>query len=253
MRVFAVSDLHLEYDENTRWLQGLSMSDYRNDILILAGDVSESLIFLEECFRVLVHRFRRVLFVPGNHDLWVGRECKKVNSLEKFWQVSALAAECDVSVAPIHCADLSIVPLYAWYDYSFGAPSAELITVWMDYRACLWPEGLSVGDVASRFAAMNKNALTIKNRTVISFSHFLPRIDVMPGFIPRDKRILYPVLGSTLLEEQIRDLHPQMHVYGHSHVNRQVVIDGITYINNALGYPGESGITARALKCIYRS
>jgi len=35
-------------------------------------------------------------------------------------------------------------------------------------------------------------------------------------------------------------------------VNRQVKIDGITYINNAFGYPAEKRITAKHLLRIYQ-
>jgi len=73
----------------------------------------------------------------------------------------------------------------------------------------------------------------------------------MPHYIPADKRMLYPVLGSSLLEAQLRVLDSKLHVYGHSHVNRQVRIDGVTYINNAFGYPNETRITAKQLLCIY--
>ena len=52
--------------------------------------------------------------------------------------------------------------------------------------------------------------------------------------------MLYPVLGTSLLEQQIRTLAPRMHIYGHSHVNRNLSIDGIRYINNAFGYPRET-------------
>jgi hypothetical protein len=43
----------------------------------------------------------------------------------------------------------------------------------------------------------------------------------------------------------------RIHVYGHSQVKRQVEIDCVLYINNALGYPHETGMTARRLVCIY--
>ena len=64
-------------------------------------------------------------------------------------------------------------------------------------------------------------------------------------------RYLFPVLGSVLIEEQIRQLKPQIHVYGHSHVNCQMDIKGIKYINNAFGYPYEQRITNKELLCIY--
>ena len=36
-----------------------------------------------------------------------------------------------------------------------------------------------------------------------------------------------------------------------SYVNRQVVVDGVTYINNAFGYPHEKRIAAKHLICIH--
>ena len=73
----------------------------------------------------------------------------------------------------------------------------------------------------------------------------------MPGFIPRSQKLLYPILGSAQLEQQLRRLDPQIHVYGHSHVNRHVNIDGVSYINNAFGYPSETWTTAKRLMCIH--
>jgi hypothetical protein len=50
-----------------------------------------------------------------------------------------------------------------------------------------------------------------------------------------------------VLEKQLRQLGSCIHVYGHSHVNRHVIIDEVTYINNAFGYPAEAHFTARRL------
>ena len=251
MRVFAVSDVHLDYDENARWLSGLSTSDYREDILILAGDASDSLDLLDSCFHCLTSRFRKVLFVPGNHELWVTRDGRHATSMAKFESVCAVVARYDVSMQPFHCGSLSIVPLLAWYDYTFGPPHRDLQAAWTDYRACRWPGDASVYDVASHFLDVNESALQTRNTTVMSFSHFLPRIDVMPAEVPIDKRLLYPILGTTRLETQIRRLCPTVHVYGHSHLNRRVTIDGVCYINNAYGYPSETRIAAKRLMCVY--
>ena len=71
MRVFALSDVHVDYPENLEWVLGLSNIDYQNDVLILAGDVSDDLKKLELVFEALLGKFCKVLFVPGNHELWV--------------------------------------------------------------------------------------------------------------------------------------------------------------------------------------
>jgi predicted phosphodiesterase len=240
MRVFATSDLHIDYSINARWVSSLSATDYTEDILVLAGDVADTLPLLAWGLKSLAGKFRQVLFVPGNHDIWVMREPNQQKSLDKFRTVCGVAEDCGVSMRPFHCGTLSIVPLLAWYDYSFGSPQEELHRMWLDYDACAWPESFEVGDITAFFLELNRPVLGTHNRSVISFSHFLPRIDVMPSFIPESKRILYPVLGTSRLEQHVRQLQPWMHVYGHSHVNQQVVLDGIAYLNNAFGYPSET-------------
>ncbi len=46
MRVFAISDLHLDYPVNKQWLQALSTTEYQLDVLIVAGDVAEDFALL---------------------------------------------------------------------------------------------------------------------------------------------------------------------------------------------------------------
>jgi predicted phosphodiesterase len=73
----------------------------------------------------------------------------------------------------------------------------------------------------------------------------------MPSFIPPAKRLPYPVLGSSLIERQIRKLNSDIHIYGHSHVNNRVRKDNTLYINNAFGYPHEVRITSKQLLCVF--
>lgn len=249
MKVFALSDIHVDYKENKRWLFSLSKQDYKKDILILAGDLTDDLNLLEDCFRSLAEKFKQVLYVPGNHELWVKRN-PGLTSMEKVKLISELAHQCKVSMDEVHWGSLSIVPLLSWYDFSFGEPIEKLRESWVDFRACQWPEGMQELELTQYFLNQNTQ-LEVKNTTVISFSHFMPRIDLMPSYIPESFHYLYPVMGSNLLEAQIRQLNPQIHVYGHSHVNRRITLGGIEYINNAFGYPSETRITRKELLCIY--
>ncbi|HXH38615.1 MAG TPA: metallophosphoesterase [Thermoanaerobaculia bacterium] len=251
MRVFALSDIHIDYAVNSKWIEGLSAVEYQNDVLILAGDVTHAPRRLEWCLNTLARRFQKVLFVPGNHDLWVIPEDRKKNSLQKFDDVCALVESSGASMQAFRERGLSIIPLLAWYDYSFGEPSDELRSIWMDYRACRWPSGYTDKDVAVHFAALNDKHVSVLGDTVITYSHFLPRIDLMPAGIPRSGKLLYPILGSARLDRQLRRLNANIHVYGHSHVNRRVKIDGVTYINNAFGYPSETWITSKGLMSIH--
>jgi len=264
MRLFALSDLHVDYETNVRWMDGLSKSDYRDDVLILAGDLTDRLPLLKRSLEAFAERFKKVLYVPGNHDLWVIRDDRGKHSLQKFDEVLAAANECGVSMRTHREPGLAIVPMLGWYDYSFGRPSDELRAVWMDFRACRWPEGFDPERIAAYFDARNDEDLAIEaasneaasnqratDSKVITFSHFLPRIDVMPWYIPGASRGLYPILGSTRIETRLRRLGSSLHVYGHSHVNRDVHIEGVRYVNNAFGYPGETWIASKRLMCIH--
>jgi len=251
MRVFAISDIHVDHAANAKWIAEMSGSDYREDVLILAGDVTDALPLLAWCLETLARLFKKVLFVPGNHDLWIVRDSTSRTSLHKFERVAEVVEANGGSMLPMFERGLAIVPLFGWYDYSFGEPSEELRSIWMDYRACRWPPAFRDEDVARYFDALNDDHVAGAASKVITFSHFVPRLDVMPMFIPPSKRLLYPVLGSTRLESRLRRLKSSLHVYGHSHVNRNVRIDGVSYVNNAFGYPDETGITAKRLLCVH--
>lgn len=246
MRVFAVSDIHADYQENLKWVVDISKQEYQEDVLIVAGDVSDSLLVLEHIFVLLLERFRVVLFVPGNHDLWVVRD-GALNSLEKFHAVMELAKKLGVVTSPYRIGDTEIFPLLSWYDYSFGAPSNALRSIWADYHACTWPNQITDYDLSRYFDGQNDCYHSEYRPKIITFSHFLPRIDIMPSYIPNRYRQLYPVFGSDRTDLQIRRLSSKMHIYGHSHLNRDVVIEGVRYINNAFAYPRETNIALKAL------
>jgi predicted phosphodiesterase len=252
MRVFAISDLHLDYAANREWLQQLPMHEYNDDVLILAGDVSDRLTLLEDAFGALTRRFSAVLFVPGNHDLWINRE-RLPDSFAKLDAVLTVTREHGVRTDIYREGDLAIVPLLGWYDYSFGTADDYLKAAWADYRNCLWP-GHDETSLTRFFTEQNptpSSAALQGARRIITFSHFLPRIDLMPERIPEKHRKIYPVLGTSVLERQLRKLGSSLHVYGHSHVNRHVTIDGVTYINNAFGYPSEAHFTGRQLMQVW--
>ena len=143
--------------------------------------------------------------------------------------------------------------------FSFDSSSDYLQERWMDFFVCKWGDAFDdleafserESAVTAFFLALNKPHLSLNNKMIISFSHFLPRIDLMPEFIPPIHQRLYPVLGCNELDDQIRQLGSSMHVYGHSHFNRHVELEGVTYINNAFGNPGEERITGKLLKCVY--
>lgn len=260
LKIFSISDIHADFEENRRWLDNLSLFDYQNDFLILAGDITDLIPLFKKTLTNLRKRFKEVFFVPGNHDLWVLRDRNPImkNSLEKLDLIHTIATDCGVHMKPFYSSSVVIVPLFSWYDYSFGQASPEILKTWADFVACKWPNNYNEISITKYFIDMNQPTISdIRERAekpfVISYSHFLPRLDLMPSYIPYSKRILYPVLGTSLLEQQIRLLDSRIHIYGHSHVNNQVVKDNTLYVNNAFGYPYEKEIAEKKLKYIFEN
>lgn len=119
----------------------------------------------------------------------------------------------------------------------------------MDFREYTWPDGVSVPGVAGYFLGLNAPVVVLSTATVVSFSHFLPRIDVMSPDVLQRHRWIYPVLGTPKLGEQVR-LGAAIRVYGHSDVYRDVLLDGTRYLNNAYVDPDEESFAAKRLQCI---
>ena len=248
MRLFALSDLHVDFEENREWVYSLSKIDFTEDILILAGDICDEPEGMKKFFGYILKIFKKVFFVPGNHDLWVLKQ-PGVNSIEKFEMVMELARVFSISIKTEVIKNIAIIPLSGWFDYSFGVPDSETKKRWSDFYACRWPENFDEKEITRFF--INKNDVFLPDNRIlkekITFSHFMPRIDLMPHFIPAHKTTIYPFLGSVEIEKLLNTIGSDIHIYGHSHFNLYKELDGRLYINNAFGYPYEKNITRKKL------
>ncbi|CAI0540748.1 unnamed protein product [Linum tenue] len=260
-RVFALSDLHTDYRENMKWVECLSASKHRKDVLIVAGDVAETYQNFYLTMALLKEKFGHVFFTPGNHDLWCRREGEGYHdSLEKLNKLLGACRGLGVETQPLVINGLGIIPLLSWYHESFdkeinitGYRIPPLEMACKDYHACKWPEELSRRDesLSLHFDAMNQgNEEKIKMiqttcSHMITFSHFVPRQELCP-----EKRMLfYPnlpkVIGSDSLEDRIRSIHGTegsqyaCHVFGHTHFVWDATLDGIRYVQSPLAYPRE--------------
>jgi predicted phosphodiesterase len=238
MRIFAVSDLHADVRENRALLERIPATAYRDDALIVAGDVADRLSVLESALARLRERFAEVFFVPGNHELWVRGE--EGSSVDKFHAVLALCARLGVRTAPARFAGAWIVPLFSWYDAAFdvrGEGVEAELEAWSDRYFCRWPEG--AGPLDRLFLAMNEPRVHPYDAPVVTFSHFVPRPDLVPRVEALRFKGLAKVAGSEGIEAQIRRIGAAVHVFGHTHITEDRTIDGVRYVQHWLQRPAE--------------
>ena len=263
MRIFALSDLHVDQQENMKWLNRLSNHDYTSDLLIIAGDVSADPVKFSTAVQLLNKKFATLCFVPGNHELWV-RNHQFYDSLEKFYEVLEWCRLYNVVTEPIQVGTndrhpVWIIPLFSWYimpeegEGSLFLPKPNedpSLGMWSDNYFVKWAEGETNRSMTNYFLKKNEPLLNRQyNSPVISFSHFLPRQELMfseeearSGVVVNDRHPAFNfsrVAGCSELDEQIRRLGARIHVYGHQHRNRRREIDGVIYISYCLGYPFE--------------
>lgn len=277
-RVFAVSDLHTDVasGKNMSWVTSLSSTDYQSDCLIVAGDVAGNLQTTEKTLRALRSKFAQVVFVAGNHDLWVKHPGKKNNqaggdesSMARLRALDLLCKRLGVDTGPVEVAGRCLVcPLLAWYARTTD-PAAlpagyktSTLQAWMDFWNCDWDSvtasaGKGTDAKLEQAAEVNRTLLDLNaerlavlamlrsarpSLPVVTFSHFVPRADLLPDYDRLKFKELIDVSISEGLEPLIREAGAVVHVFGHTHIPVKKERDGITYLQQPLGYPGEPWI-----------
>jgi len=238
MSIYCASDLHSDFGENWSLLEKLPTGQHGDDTLIVAGDIADRFDRIQRTLELLRSRFGQVFYTPGNHELWVRGE--PYNSIEKFERILGLCAKLDVRTRPGIVNGYWVVPLLSWYDDSLdgeGEIDAAELEGWGDFHFCRWPGELP--RPSEYFLALNEGVVRHYDKPVITFSHFLPRRDLLPDVDRLRFKGLPRVAGSMKLDLQIRAVGSAIHVFGHSHINRDQVIDGVRYVQHAMLYPRE--------------
>jgi len=262
VRVWAISDVHTDMRQNMQWITGLDADKHAHDVLILAGDISNKWDDISETLTECKRRFSRVFFVPGNHDLWVRKgKSAQEDSMQRLRNILELCKSLGVETAPSEVSSGSIgvfiVPLLAWHHPQWDTePEIEgwdgilqPHQVASDYMLTKWPEPLRIedGSVARALDAVNDEIFDMAELTrrrgehaaLLSFSHFLPRLEVNPEKRYLTQPQLAKVVGSNYLRERVEQLRPDVHVFGHTHFGYDMVVDGVRYVQAPLAYPME--------------
>lgn len=263
MRLFAISDIHTDMVSNLKWISDLDSARWKNDALIVAGDVSENVELIIATLRILKEKFAEVFFVAGNHDVWSAKD-----SLEKLDQLYERARAHGIRCEPASVdGRIWVVPLDSWHCFDVENEVHDLdlgrLRLWRDFEKCSWTPS-AVGShstlhlttfdpvaklkesqaVARLMLERNEAVLervfalqSVRHLPVVTFSHFVPRSDLNPKFVRFKELAAVSVCPG--LDEQIRSIRSLVHVYGHTHHRSDRTVEGVRYIQYPLGYPSE--------------
>lgn len=252
MNLWAISDLHVGYEENRRAVAAVeAMPD---DWLIVAGDTGETPAHLDFVLKTLAPRFRQLVWTPGNHDLWTPKSLpsdrRGVAHYERLVKLcrsyGVLTPEDSYAVWPGPGPRTAIVPTFVLYDYSFRPDDVA------EDEAVSWAaaSGIRCADedlldpspyasrqhwCAARLDYTRKRLSTIPPDTrVVLVNHWPLRYE--HGEPPRIPRFSI-WCGTRATETWHRDYAVDTVVYGHLHLRSTKRRDSVTFEEVSLGYP----------------
>ncbi len=252
-RLLAISDLHAGLAANRAWIWAVGAHEH--DWLIVAGDVCEKTPEFATVLGQLSERFAKVLWTPGNHELWTVEDRGGSRGEAKYHELVDVCRSLGVVTPedpyPVWSAGgeaCVVAPLFLLYDYSFwpGAGTSRDAVAWAAEAGILcadeellrpdpFPtrEAWCVARVAATEARLERECA---GRLTVLVNHFPLRYqDVRLPRIPR-----FSVWCGT---HRTRDWHRRFRakvvVTGHLHVRFTSVADGVRFEEVSLGYPGQ--------------
>lgn len=249
-RLLALSDLHINRPQNLAALD--TIAEHPEDDLIVAGDVGDGPDDLARAWSRLVPRFRRLFWVPGNHELWAGRQ----DPLRGEARYEALVEVCQrfgvhtPEDPPVRFEGEGgpawVVPLFTLYDYSFRPPDVrrEDVHAWAmeegirpvdEIRLRTDPHADIVGWSDALIARAEARLATVpRDAPWVMVTHFPLRPDLVRLFrIPR----FTPWCGTLQTADWHRRYPVSVAVSGHLHMRATDWADGVRFEEVSLGYP----------------
>ncbi|MBB6170274.1 3',5'-cyclic AMP phosphodiesterase CpdA [Nocardiopsis mwathae] len=254
--LLAVSDLHVAHPENRKALEELRPRT-PEDWLIVAGDVGELSADIEWGLATLGERFAKVIWVPGNHELWTHRddtvrlrgEHRYRHLVEVCRSIGVVTPEDPYPVWEGAGGPVVIAPLFVLYDYSFLAPGTstpeESLAKAYDTGVVCTDEMMLHPDPFPTRAAWCAARVEATERRLAAVDPELPTILVNHWPLVREPtRILrYPEFAQWCGTDRTADWHVRFRarvaVYGHLHIPRTTVYDGVRFEEVSIGYPRE--------------
>jgi 3',5'-cyclic AMP phosphodiesterase CpdA len=253
-RLLATSDLHVDLSANRALVEQLRPQS-TDDWLLVGGDVSHRAGEIEATLTKLAARFAKVVWVPGNHDLWtlpddglqLRGEARYRYLVEACRRHGVVTPEDPFPVWSAGDEELVVVPLFVLYDYSFrppGSSKAEALArahaagVLCADELLLHPDPYeSRADwCRARLATTLARLAELPPLPTVLLSHYPLRAEAL-------SRLRFPEFtpwcGTTATEDWHLRFRARAVVYGHLHIPSTCRLDGVRFEEVSLGYPRE--------------
>lgn len=226
-----VSDLHLEFDDESFHLKG-------ENYLILAGD-----IITKRCVNwlelVANESWKKIFFVPGNHEYYNTKYNEQRESLKKYCKsLGIIFLDNDFYML----GDIPIIGSTLWTDLSDNLHAMHAKAVMNDYHKITWDRG-----GYRKFTPRDSTEIFIKSKNFLdkTLSMFNGRKSiVITHTAPSIKSINFRFLANSSvnnafysnLEDLILKKGPTYWIHGHTHLSQDYTLGNTRVLCNPRGY-----------------
>ena len=254
--LWAVSDLHTGHLGNKPITESL-YPDSPDDWLIVAGDVAERTDDIVWSLDLLRRRFAKVIWVPGNHELWtIAKDPRQIFGTDRYDYLVNMCDHMGV-ITPEHPFPVwterggpaTIVPMFLLYDYSFlpvGATSkAEGLAIARERSVVATDEFLLSAQPHVSREEWCRSRLSQTRARLERLDWMTPTVLVNHFPLLREPcdALFYPEFAMWCGTIQTADWHSRYNavcsVYGHLHIPRTTWHDGVRFEEVSVGYPRE--------------
>jgi 3',5'-cyclic AMP phosphodiesterase CpdA len=254
--LFAISDLHSSHPENKLIIDEMR-PESGADWLIVAGDVDDTFSKIEKTLSLLRRRYAKVIWTPGNHELWTLRDdpiqlrgAARYQALVKMCRDNdILTPEDEFPIWQGPGGPVTIAPLFLLYDHSWLAPGTKTKKESLEYAyetgvVCAdemllystpYPDRESWCNARLEAAERRLIALTPDVQTVLVGHWPLVRQPTNALRFPEFARWC----GTTRTADWHMRFRAKVVVYGHLHIPRTTYYDGVRFEEVSVGYPRE--------------
>ena len=253
MKLYATSDIHVGYAENREMIE--ATPEHPEDWLIVAGDVGEREEHVEYMIDTLQPRFAKLIWVPGNHELWTRPLKTGLRGQAKYDRLVQICRERGVHTPedpylpwPGEGGPRLLAPLFLLYDYSFRPDDVSAA----DALAWAMEEGvLSVDErvlhpdpYESREAWCAARCELTERRLEQAIEQYDCPLVLINHFPLRRDHAVLPLIprfsiwcGTRRSEDWHRRFRASDVVSGHLHIPMVRELDGVRFHEVSLGYP----------------
>ena len=248
MRSAVISDIHVDINKDYKVIEAISeyVHEHAIELILIAGDITNR---VKDTIEVVAELERqsgaKVLYVPGNHDMW--DEDKEYNNNDEIYQMFLEDEHC-LCERYYETDKHIIVGDVGWYDYTFGNQEKyseeefDKMSIggrtFLDYRYNTWAQ-MNKKHSDDFVEKLQKLIHEHPEKDIVVMTHVLSHEAFLVPEDIGDWSYLNAFLGSKKLKDLCLENKVRYAICGHVHYRKNVDEEKTTWLCRCLNYHNE--------------